>query len=860
MPVPVYRGGGPPGGVGKALSRRTIRSEKDLDSSIESLPYGLEVEECRPRKGFEQNDLTASQTDVHLSVQETSGEVDGGGAVRLGTSFLDRPWHPPEDTTLLSEEYASNASSRRGAEPLPNVLSGAPPPSFYPPLTEETPQFVSHYDERPSETTPQQPDQLPRQSTGTLPVCAGCDSQILGKYYEKEGLTVHVECFRSYLKSAKRSRSDSAGAKSRNRKGARSPQPRRQPPPVPTPTSKGLPSDAISEQPQQAAEPRELKLDGESEDEGGVDDIDLDEYRAKSKCGRSQTIERLMPRDSDGSGSWLAHAESLEPAAQRERESLGAGKHQPPLSPFPSVPVYNKNGRMPSTLLHSLTVSPEAGSEYRSRQRAAESEAAPPSTLDDDAANTSLNIGNISPIPDTCHQREEEDPPIQELETKVTPYCIPHNRAELSHELPHASVALTFGDSQLLEESGRHQPEVTPLRILCTDGVSPPSKTLSTKLESPVTPIVRHANETCEISAILKAEADPAKSLAAKYADDDMSPPRPGASAPEPEASVMTDAEFQHPTVASPRVVEGCGPRPSGNVLIGGGVWRDYRCAAANPPAPRRSAFSPHDPPPGSCGELPDFSFVSQCAVVDSPAPCRRRAQAAPEKQTRNPSPRKPTKPDPAKQQRKPVLKRTAAVAIGVQTEPLSPVKAWRASIDVCDAGSQAEMHGDSEAAAADLVFKEQDVAHLKQQVREMKYARDEARLREEETRHRLRITEDYLLQTPSWERETNRILRMLTEAKLEVAALRAKANPLTAISLTPAPQHPRQCRASLPQQDAPIYQTPYGEDLMSSRSCSLASNGSSARPPHREPRPASSSNQSKKSWSTSLSKIILES
>eukprot|EP00659_Diplonema_papillatum_P003590 gene3590-5569_t len=441
MPVPVYRGGGPPGGVGKALSRRTIRSEKDLDSSIESLPYGLEVEECRPRKGFEQNDLTASQTDVHLSVQETSGEVDGGGAVRLGTSFLDRPWHPPEDTTLLSEEYASNASSRRGAEPLPNVLSGAPPPSFYPPLTEETPQFVSHYDERPSETTPQQPDQ----STGTLPVCAGCDSQILGKYYEKEGLTVHVECFRSYLKSAKRSRSDSAGAKSRNRKGARRK--------IDAKNTLGdllMKEPAHEAEPQQAAEPRELKLDGESEDEGGVDDIDLDEYRAKSKCGRSQTIERLMPRDSDGSGSWLAHAESLEPAAQRERESLGAGKHQPPLSPFPSVPVYNKNGRMPSTLLHSLTVSPEAGSEYRSRQRAAESEAAPPSTLDDDAANTSLNIGNISPIPDTCHQREEEDPPIQELETK----------------LPHASVALTFGDSQLLEESGRHQPEVTPLRIL----------------------------------------------------------------------------------------------------------------------------------------------------------------------------------------------------------------------------------------------------------------------------------------------------------------------------------------------------------------------------------------------------------
>ena len=133
----------------------------------------------------------------------------------------------------------------------------------------------------------------------------------------------------------------------------------------------------------------------------------------------TEVMERLMPRDSDGSGSWLAHPGSLEPVHTSRYSAQG---NLPPPSPsHPGGPQRqystspHQHRRPPITpsppkgagtgALHSLTVSPEAMESVASHPSHShpfvhESRSIQPLQLDDSDAvqGGQFNLGSISPI------------------------------------------------------------------------------------------------------------------------------------------------------------------------------------------------------------------------------------------------------------------------------------------------------------------------------------------------------------------------------------------------------------------------------------------------------------------------------
>ena len=137
-------------------------------------------------KGVEQTSHHGG-SDAHLSIAEVTHESasDMGhdmappSPVRIGTSFLERPWLPPDSTTSSEEQEEQEQERRRegrevyGKGQSEGAGGGGGGVSVSPQGAHPSP---------------------------ALPLCDCCNSAILGKYYEKFGVTVHVECFKLYLK------------------------------------------------------------------------------------------------------------------------------------------------------------------------------------------------------------------------------------------------------------------------------------------------------------------------------------------------------------------------------------------------------------------------------------------------------------------------------------------------------------------------------------------------------------------------------------------------------------------------------------------------------------------------------------
>eukprot|EP01063_Lacrimia_lanifica_P004016 TRINITY_DN12242_c0_g3_i1.p1 TRINITY_DN12242_c0_g3~~TRINITY_DN12242_c0_g3_i1.p1 ORF type:complete len:996 (+),score=314.21 TRINITY_DN12242_c0_g3_i1:80-2989(+) len=516
------------------------------------------------RKGLESS--AQDRSEVHLSILEVTGESKDPDAedepFRLGTSFLDRPWRPPLSSTDTSVDEALGEAA---AEPPLNPREEAPPAATsqfngYP----EYPETIDGLGRRGSRSDPAAPPgghdspgaglgatvvQLrtrhipvrknaaaaeparsspgqgsptpprgrpaeaavgapaPGASPGTpsMPVCAACNERILGKFYEKDGLTVHVECFKLFLKMCKEQK--------RAKKAASGTAPRRAPPPCPAPAASGGPRGGVH---QDASCRSPAAVDGE---------------RGRSHA-KSDVLEKCMPRDSDGSGSWLAHAGSIEPY---QRFSCAVAPPRGSVSPARAEPQ--------AALYHSLTVSPEAESDLRRSSLPPAPQDPPcPAPLDFDPVPhphpapptldaSSVNIGHLSPIhaPLGAPAGAERAP---EMDALPCPFYTAKPRNTVSLEPAERAAVREYLEARPSAIAAR-----TPDRQPTTRSVSPPSKALSTKLESPATP-----------ASVASPES--AKHVRAQLCDDDTVPDillasheasahasRPGATAPSPAAS-----------------------------------------------------------------------------------------------------------------------------------------------------------------------------------------------------------------------------------------------------------------------------------------------------------------------------------
>eukprot|EP00756_Hemistasia_phaeocysticola_P042889 Hpha_TRINITY_DN16994_c2_g4::TRINITY_DN16994_c2_g4_i1::g.54889::m.54889 len=186
---------------------------------------GLEVEESQSVSALlsiQQAD-TAGASVLDCSAQDGEPDTLHGGLV-LGSSFLERPWLPPEDSTMLSGDLDE------GDEEMP------PPPPPPPPAA-----FQCGSEPARAEPVPRSRSRSPG-VVATL-VCEHCEDVVRGQYYEKDGVVVHSECFGEYRKlrrsrrskksppsNRRRSRSDGSARK----RTGRSPRPRKEPPPCPS--------------------------------------------------------------------------------------------------------------------------------------------------------------------------------------------------------------------------------------------------------------------------------------------------------------------------------------------------------------------------------------------------------------------------------------------------------------------------------------------------------------------------------------------------------------------------------------------------------------------------------------------------
>eukprot|EP01064_Diplonema_japonicum_P020752 TRINITY_DN30332_c0_g1_i1.p1 TRINITY_DN30332_c0_g1~~TRINITY_DN30332_c0_g1_i1.p1 ORF type:complete len:787 (+),score=156.76 TRINITY_DN30332_c0_g1_i1:43-2403(+) len=673
----------------RAGARQPVRSNNEmLNTSIESndsAPYGhTEGDELGP-KGYEGGYSDCDGDDVHLSIQELTGSA---AQVNLGTSFLDRPWQPPMDSSTDEEND----------EPLALQLDAVSPQrANQPHRTHTHSQFVSHYN-----TSPMQQSASPSQ----LPMCEGCNSPILGKYYEKDGLTVHVECFKLFLKGSKK-----VAQNPKMRGGRKSPRPRRTPPPSPTPRKAQAPNGMFSF-PMKGDEG--LSYD---ESEGDVDDV-------------PNEMQRFMPRDSDASETWLA---------------------QPGVIPTPSV-------KGTPLGLHSLTVSPEVYSDAKHSHQ---------------QLNDTVNLGNISPI----------------TASAVAPLPL-----ELSQDYELTPVDTKLRLSDINPEPRAHEQDTRPSFIQATPAQekqsisSPPSKTLSTKLESPNTPE----------ASMLPDVSDMMKSVEIITQPDEWQ--RPGATAPTPQRA----APEQQPTLIQVLLNDDTQRTP----------WKDVQKARSSvtkscSPAPRMPSMTDREMEK-SQDDINDFSLVSQCAVVDAsptttpePKPKPRftaswapkatpstsasrsrsksmRSNKTPLLQVVTPKPSLSATPTPTPAP-VPALA-TPAVTPAVVAKAAPPAVVAQTAPPAVVAKASPSAPSEEESA------REEELILLKQQVRELKFAAEEAKCREEECRRRLAITEDYFKVTPDFVKHTQRVLRELTTAKVEMANMKSMANPLTDIALLPTP------------------------------------------------------------------------
>ena len=782
---------------------------KQLDDSIDSgcsLPYGYEDEDDRTiviengggvayRKGTQQDETMTD--DLHLSIEEVTATGDKSQFTVIGTSFLDRPWQPPMDTTTESGESLvgndevigcginNNDISSNGITRSRSHLANSAN------RTQDTHLSIDrnpHQNDRPGRTrtrgNPEEPI-VSQSPAGKLPTCSACKKSILGKYYEKDGLAVHVECFRDFLKDSKKSQNSTIRSSSkRSRSGGRkSPHPRRAPP-VPVKRDPILQSNEVVGSKRGSFSP-DVRDRGPSS--GSVDAP----YR-----NAAPSMGPYLPRDSDGSGSWLAHPSSLEPYQNRSD-----GQLPKPLSPPNNVPT-----NVPSTTVNNLrSVSGSSNNNINSTRTATNNNTANGNTrainqnisltLSPEGKTTrgqdadELLIGNISPIKELEEaavmntNKETTQSPHQNQHVRTSaleqpnPYDmsdmypqqpdlmegpVVEQKEEPADEMSACSFTSSISESPYGGENLPRVSEGTPIqqRVMYnsnTNRSTPPSKALSTKLESPATPTpgsehsmggsllfddIRNSGAKAPVDVLLSGG-----SPGSAWVPIERSSNPPVENAPLEismvSQGVVTDSPPRNIKTRYRASVAGSFteeiervPTPRDVIVTRSGSARRSVPKSLSPPLipqhqPNMAALLLEKTPPVKPKKQPTAVPVE---VVPKKQPVPAPAEVAPKK--------KPT-----------VAKKTAN-----QTNKIST-----------------------------------NEAILGAEIAKYRLMAETASLREDEMQGRLNIISEQMEQTPDWMNETSRILKELISAKVELATLKTNTNPLSAIRLIASDQltHP---------------------------------------------------------------------